>query len=44
MYKDKKASKRDDQCRLVTSLGPGRRCGDAETSAATPAGLPALKS
>jgi diguanylate cyclase (GGDEF)-like protein len=44
MYKDKKARKRDDQCHLVTSPGPGRRCGDAETSAATPAGLPALKS
>ena len=44
MYKDKKARKRDDQCHLVTSPGPGRRSGDPVTCAADPAVLPALKS
>jgi len=44
MFLEKKANKGGDQCCLITSPGPARRSGDAETTAADRAGLPALKS
>jgi diguanylate cyclase (GGDEF)-like protein len=45
MYREKKACKAGDRCRLVTTPGPARRCGDAGTSAAVnSAERPALNS